>query len=198
MAAIAQPVAPLTPEDVDAMRDGGSLYDLVDGKLEKRTMSIAAGRVVTRAGFLLHAWLDEHPIADVIDAETTFACFPDDSRRARRGDVVVMLTERLTEEMLTGVVRVPPDLVLEVISPDDVFRVVLGKVAEWRAAGTQIVWLIEPATRRAMVFADTGDRILGEDDLLDGGNVLPGFARPLRDFLIVRGPAVPVPMPTDV
>ena len=191
--ALAHQIEPLTPEAVDAMRDGPHLYELVDGQLVERTMSIAAGRVVTRSCFLLHSWLDDNPIADVIDAETSFACFPRDARQVRRADVAVIRIERITEDVLTGVVRIPPDLVVEVVSPNDVMTDVLRKVDDWRSAGVKIVWVIDPMSRRALSFSSGGDRIVGEAGTLDGGDALPGFSRPLADFLKVRGPAVVPP-----
>ena len=191
--ALAKPTPPLTPEDVDAMRDGDGLYELVDGKLIKRTMSLQAGRVVMRVGQLLLNHLDEHPLADIVDPETSFRCFPDAPRQLRRADVALILVERLNEDLLTGIVPIAPDLVVEVVSPDDILFEVIRKVGHWRAAGTREVWIIDPGNRLALSFGEGGDRIVHEDDALDGGDVLPGFRRPLADFLKVNGPRAVVP-----
>ncbi|MEM6313530.1 MAG: Uma2 family endonuclease [Planctomycetota bacterium] len=178
---VTQPPPEWTPEMVDALRDGRS-YELIDGELVERSMSILAGRVVMQVGRHLLNWLDGNPIADVIDPETTFACFADDPNEARRADVAVIAVERITDDMLTGVVRVAPDLVIEVLSPGDVAYDVNTKVDRWRAAGTRLVWVIDPMTRRVFVFSANAERILGAADELDGEDVLPGFACPVANL----------------
>ena len=47
--------------------------------------------------------------------------------------------------------------------------------------GTQLVWLVFPDDERVEVHsADGSVTRLGIDDTLTGGDVLPGFAMPLR------------------
>jgi Uma2 family endonuclease len=57
------------------------------------------------------------------------------------------------------------------------------KLREYFAAGTRLVWLVDPRPRTVRVH--TGPRRsvrLGPDDVLDGGTVLPGFAVPVREI----------------
>jgi Uma2 family endonuclease len=51
------------------------------------------------------------------------------------------------------------------------------KLGEYFAAGTQLVWIIDPPTRTVNVY-DSPDQFepLNVADTLDGGNVLPGFS----------------------
>ncbi|MCE2539222.1 MAG: Uma2 family endonuclease [Acidobacteria bacterium] len=52
----------------------------------------------------------------------------------------------------------------------------VGKIAEYFAAGTRLVWIVEPATRRVHVYRSLhGVQVLEEDGELTGGDVLPGF-----------------------
>ena len=177
-----------TPEDVAAMSNGPHLYELVDGQLLEGHKSLVGGRVVMQAAHLVLGHLDEHPIADVVDPETSFRCFPHEPDMLRRADLAVLLVERLDDSMLTGILTIAPDLVVEVVSPGDVMSEVLNKVDDWRRAGVREVWVIDPVTRRALAFGEAGDRVVNEDEPLVAEHVLPGFARPLRDFLRVRGP----------
>ncbi len=94
-----------------------------------------------------------------------------------------------------GFIEGPPDLAVEVVSPNDTAREVAAKVNDYLKAGTPLVWVIRPAERTVTVHrrpggADGADgtdgavgpvgaeeaRVLGEGDVLDGGDVLPGFA----------------------
>ena len=63
-----------------------------------------------------------------------------------------------------------PDLVVEVVSPGDRYGEVAEKVADWLAAGTQMVVVVEPQQRTVAVHrtADAVD-VLREGDVLEGG-----------------------------
>jgi len=69
-----------------------------------------------------------------------------------------------------------PDLAVEVVSPNDLAEDVHGKVREYLAAGTRLVWVLWPKYQAVSVHAPGAPtRELGPDDELDGGDVLPGF-----------------------
>ncbi|MEM6315499.1 MAG: Uma2 family endonuclease [Planctomycetota bacterium] len=170
-----------TPEAVNALREGKS-YELVDGNLVERSMSILADGAIGMVTYALVGFLLDNPVAEYVGSETTFACFPDDPTETRRADVALVLVDRLIPEALTGVVRIAPDLVIEVLSPGDVAYDVNTKVDRWRAAGTRLVWVIDPMTRRVFVFSANAERILGAADELDGEDVLPGFACPVANL----------------
>jgi Uma2 family endonuclease len=75
-----------------------------------------------------------------------------------------------------------PDLVVEVMSPDDSYSKVREKVREWLAGGVQVVWLVDPERRVAEVWQSQEEpaQVLSEDDTLRGEPVLPGFELPVR------------------
>ena len=51
------------------------------------------------------------------------------------------------------------------------------------AFGVRLVWEIDPVTRTVAVFdAPDHSRLLDDSQILDGGDVLPGFALPLADL----------------
>ena len=58
------------------------------------------------------------------------------------------------------------------------------KVGEYLDAGTRLVWIIDPDKRTAAAYRSATDvRVIGEADALDGEDVVPGFACPLKDVL---------------
>ena len=76
-----------------------------------------------------------------------------------------------------------PDLVVEVLSPGDSFDEVEEKVFEWLAAGCRMVVLLNPRRRTATVYRSPGDFVrLTVADVLDGGDVVPGWKLPLREL----------------
>ena len=57
-------------------------------------------------------------------------------------------------------------------------------MADWLAAGTRLVWVVDPQRREARVYRQDGSlAVLGDDDALDGEDVLPGFSCRLGDVL---------------
>ena len=69
-----------------------------------------------------------------------------------------------------------PDVAAEVISPEDRPGAIDEKVSDWLAAGTRVVWLVRPRERTVTVHRQGADPVvLHESDVLDGGDVIPGF-----------------------
>ena len=92
-------------------------------------------------------------------------------------DVAFVRADRLPPlEELDGFVPFPPDLAVEVVSPTDRFVEVAEKVAADLDGGVQLVWVIEPRRQTVTVHAaDRSVRVLGTQDTLDGGDILPDF-----------------------
>ena len=76
------------------------------------------------------------------------------------------------------------DLAVEFVLPNDRAEELRGKVREYLAAGTRLVWVIWPRLQLVTVHEVGGDyRELGPDDDLDGGDLLPGFQVRVADLL---------------
>lgn len=94
----------------------------------------------------------------------------------RAPDIAFLSRDKLTGVPLQEFVPFAPDLAVEVLSPDDTRARAAGKAREYVAAGTRLVWLLDPRGQRVHIFDASGSRALGIEDTLDGGEVLPGFA----------------------
>ena len=75
-----------------------------------------------------------------------------------------------------------PDLAIEVISPNDRYTEVNEKVADWLAAGTRMVVVVNPRNRTVNVHTPDGAVTLKMGDTLDGGEVVPGWQMPVADM----------------
>jgi Uma2 family endonuclease len=79
--------------------------------------------------------------------------------------------------------EIPPDLAVEVLSPDDRRGRVRDKIREYVAAGVPLVWLVDPETRTVLEYRGSlRGTEYDEADTLDGGDVLPGFTCRVADF----------------
>jgi len=76
----------------------------------------------------------------------------------------------------------PPDLAVEVLSPTDKPGKVRTKIANYLAVGTA-VWIVDPEEKEIEVYIPYKTaQALRLGDVLDGGDVLPGFKLPLKDI----------------
>jgi Uma2 family endonuclease len=73
-----------------------------------------------------------------------------------------------------------PDLAVEVLRESNTAKEMKRKLQEYFAVGVRLVWFADPKARTVEVFT-AADRstTLEENQTLDGGDVLPGFALPL-------------------
>lgn len=82
-----------------------------------------------------------------------------------------------------GLLKLAPDLAIEVLSPSETASELQEKLDDYRVAGTRLVWVVDPVRRTVMIVAsDAPVRWLHESDALDGGDVVPGFSCPVADI----------------
>jgi Uma2 family endonuclease len=75
-----------------------------------------------------------------------------------------------------------PDLVVEVASPSQTGPSIEEKTSS-ASPLARLIWAVDPVRRAVRVRRPDGtDRLLTEQDVLDGGDVLPGFRLPVGKF----------------
>ncbi len=102
----------------------------------------------------------------------------------RAVDVIYISRARLP--FPTGkALKVAPELVVEIVSPTDRWRVVRDKIEEYFAIGVERVWIVEPEAKTILVYRTPVDLIkLTQNDILQGEGVLEGFALPLVELFV--------------
>lgn len=181
---MATTVQPITAEELLRMPDDGSRCELVRGEL--RRMS-PAGQEHGRIAALLTASLVQHVTARrlgaVYAAETGFQIGrnPD---HVRAPDAAFVRQERLVEVgEAQGYFPGAPDLAVEVVSPGDTYAAIEDKVLDWLQAGCPMVVVVNPRRAAVTVYRSRDDaRILTAGDVLDGGDILPGWRLPVADL----------------
>ena len=170
------PVQSVTPEDLLAMPDA-ERYELVDGELRERDMSGLSSVVGRRATTLLGNVVDLAGLGYVAAADCGYRCFPWDAGKMRRPDGSFIAAGRLTDEELeAGYLYIPPDIAIEVVSPNDLAGDLHEKIEEYLRVSVTLVWVIDPRTRTVDVYRPDGSVTrLREADELTGEAVVPGF-----------------------
>ncbi len=92
-------------------------------------------------------------------------------------DVLFISNERYAQRKSQSYLDVAPDLVVEILSPNDSWSEVTQKLREYLDIGVRLVWIADPQTRRVYAYRSmTEVREFTEADELPGDDVLPGFS----------------------
>jgi Uma2 family endonuclease len=146
------------------------------------------GIVCARLAAALINFVEANELGLAFGAETGFVVERDPDS-VLGADAAFVSRERLaTVENFEKFFPFAPDLAVEVLSPGNTRREIAEKIVMYFAAGSRAVWVFDPKRRTAAVYASPSDvRTLGEQDTLDGGDVLPGFKLDLSKlFAVVR------------
>lgn len=180
---MAEIVGTATADELLRLPDNGFRYELVRGEL--RRMSPAGfrhGEVALRLGSSLSQHVRAHGLGRALAAETGFllASNPD---TVRAPDVAFVREARVPSGCTpSGFWPGTPDLAAEVVSPGDSWSEVREKVRDWLDAGCAMVLVLDPRERSVTVFRDGDVRILLGHDVLEGGEVVPGWTVPVREL----------------
>ncbi len=174
----------LTADDLLGMSSPrGERYELIDGTLFiKEPPGVRHGWIEANLGARLFTYVRERDLGRVMVGDPGFVTRSDE-RTVRAPDLVFVSYRRLPRGPVTeGFGRIAPDLAVEILSPGDRRGEVEAKVQEWLRFGVTAVWLIDPRKRRVRVVTGNGESVVGEGNVLHGGDAVPGFALPVVDL----------------
>ncbi|TFV63049.1 Uma2 family endonuclease [Geodermatophilus sp. DF01-2] len=178
----AQQSALMTAEQLFELPDDGMRHELVEGVLHTVAPAGAEhGWVGARLLVRIGAFLDTRDLGAVFTAETGFRLRRDPDT-VRAPDVAFVRADRVAEARVPGFPSLAPDLVAEVVSPNDRASEVVGKALAWLDAGVSAVWVVDPENRTVTVYRHDGVRVLRGSDTLQDEEVLPGFTLPLGEL----------------
>jgi Uma2 family endonuclease len=104
--------------------------------------------------------------------------------RCRLADVSFLSYQRAPKgQVPSGFLRVPPELIAEVLSEDDTWTAMEEKIRDYHRTGVDMVWVADPQTRTVRVFPRGGTpSVVHDGSEIDGGAILPGFKAPIARF----------------
>lgn len=157
--------------------------EMVHGMLVREPpLGMRHGRTQTLLARHLDRFVEEHGLGIV--ATEVGVVIDERGPTVRGSDVLFISHERLAGPLPDGFLRVAPDLAVEIVSPSNTASEIQQKVLEYLAAGSRMVWVVDPRSRTATVFRSRHDaEIVEEGEVLDGGDVLPGLRLPLASVL---------------
>jgi Uma2 family endonuclease len=170
------PVDAIRLEDSPEVPDKNG-FELINGEWVEKIMGGQAGRVAAVVNRRVDHYADAHTQGLFFASDTGYQIFPHKPSRVRKPDGSFIRRGRLPDDKPPrGHVRIPPDLAIEVISPNDLAEDIEERVTDFLEAGTTLMWVLYPSTRTVHVFRQgTGCSRLTASDELSGEDVLPGF-----------------------
>ncbi len=166
---------PITGEELAALGDIGRT-ELIKGEIiylmpTGHPHGFYEGNIT---GFLF-AFVKKHKLGRVLPGEVGIYTQrrPDTVRGA---DVAFISHERFAQVQSKSFLDVCPELIVEVMSPDDTWSEVNDKLAEYFAVAAKLIWIVDPRKQRIHLYRSLTDlEVLSVQDTLTGGEVLPGF-----------------------
>jgi Uma2 family endonuclease len=172
-----------TAEDLAAPGDD-SHFELIRGELRERLATkLLHGKVAGRFHTYLGVYSLEVLPGEVIHGETGYH-LEDDPDSVVTPDVSFIRRERMPpDDALDSFSRVAPDVAVEVRSPSNTQRDIEEKIVIYLGAGVRLVLVAYPDTKEIEAHRTDGSvRTYRVGEVLDGGDVLPGFRVPVAAF----------------
>lgn len=174
----------MTAEQLLETQPSDSRCELIEGELRRISPS---GWFHGETIGILHALLGHHVIkhrlGKIFGVEVGFILKrnPD---TVLAPDIAFIARENLPATMpTTAFWPGAPDLAVEVLSPHDKTGEVDEKIEAWLEAGTRLLWIVDPRLRTVTVYRSTTDVVVKTAaDVLDGGNMVPGFSTPVAEI----------------
>ncbi|MDX1994536.1 MAG: Uma2 family endonuclease [bacterium] len=167
---------------VNAPENANRLFELIHGEIvEMPTPAPKHNVVVSFMVGKIFIHLETNDIGRVFGDNTSYA-FTDEDEYIP--DVsFISYTTYPREQELPKKFTFAPDLVIEVMSPSNTAEEIQRKVETYLANGTRLAWVVYPTLKTIVVHQPSkGAATLKEGDVLDGGDVLPGFTLAVRSI----------------
>jgi Uma2 family endonuclease len=171
---------PGTATEEDAVKT--RLCELVDGVLVEKAMGYPESRLGFFLGRLLDEYGEQHGIGYVAGADALTRFKPG---LLREPDISFVRWERVPGGEVSDepIGKVTPDLAVEVVSIGNSRAEIERKKNEYFNSGVAVVWIVYPRTKSIRVWtAKDGSFKLTSDDVLTGGDILPGFSISVREL----------------
>jgi Uma2 family endonuclease len=171
----------LTVEDFWALpEEDGVRLELARGRVVREPApGLRHGSVAARVVALLHREGVERGLGAVLfDVGFRLIGVPG---TVRVPDVAFLRVGRIPAEGLPiGFGDGAPDLAIEILSPSNTASEMQRKALEYLDAGARLVWIVDPDAATVTVYRSRAEvRILGGDEPLDAGEVIPGLESPV-------------------
>ena len=175
----------ITGEELSKMPEAEPC-ELIEGRIVRMSpTSHIHGRIETRFASRLSSFVEAARLGQVLSGEVGIYIRrqPDTIRAA---DAAYISSARYAQSRSESYLDVAPELIVEVLSPDDAWQAVMRKLADYFSIGVQVVWVADPQARTVYAYRSaTEAKQFTESDTLTAPEILPGFTLPVAELFAV-------------
>jgi Uma2 family endonuclease len=177
-----------TAEQLLSARHEESRLELVKGDLI--VMSPASsehGRIASRILIRLGTHVETNDLGETFAAETGFL-IESDPDTVRAPDAAFVSYERMSEvDQSVAYLPLAPELVVEVISPNDSSSDVEAKAEQWLGAGSMIVLVADPKNETFRIYRSKSEiQVLHSGETFSSGSVCQNWQLSVNDVFKIR------------
>ncbi|HWE02868.1 MAG TPA: Uma2 family endonuclease [Tepidisphaeraceae bacterium] len=174
-----------TPQEI-IYAQSESRIEYVHGQLVEKPVHLESTEIEGTIYSLLRTEAIKTRTVRVFTASLGYRCFPKEPKSFRKPDVSVVHSDRIAHlPPRTGLVPLPPDLAVDVLSPGDLAYDVGDKIQEYLGAGVGVIWIVEPNTRSVSIYrADGSITHLRQNDEITGETFFPSFKCNVAEFFV--------------
>ena len=139
------------------------------------------GRIEFKLILRIGNHVEENDLGTLYPGDTDFVLDgePGNVRMSRRPDIAFVHRDRVVPSK--GYNYVVPDIAVGIISPSERPGAIRQKLSEYLEHGVQQVWQVYPDNQEIVVnLPDGSSKTYGIDDVIPGGDLLPGFDLKLK------------------
>lgn len=164
-------------------RPGLGPCELVDGRIVPMSPTgHFHARLEARLAAWFLAWADASGAWEVLTGEVGIYVRRDPDT-IRAADLAVISKERYARSVSPSYLDVAPELVVEILSPDDRWLDVTEKLSDYLAAGVDRVYVLDPRRRRIFAYRSlTQVAQFEEGQILEDPELLPELRLVLADL----------------
>ncbi|MCC6615126.1 MAG: Uma2 family endonuclease [Anaerolineae bacterium] len=162
----------------DAPENADRLLELIDGEIVEKVPTEEHGLLSSNIIGPLWVWVQTHRKGRVV-VEVRHRTLKD-QHNARIPDISYRETN--DPPVRKGSVPQMPDFAVEIKSPTDSLKTLREKVRYYLNNGTRLAWIVISEKQIVDVYAPDMEDLLIATDMLDGGDVLPGFTMAVKDI----------------
>jgi Uma2 family endonuclease len=165
--------------------EGGIGWELVDGQLVPvMPASFIHGNLIAEVCYRLRLHVEQSGLPGKVASDPGVVLgLRRDPERMREPDVIYIERSKLEGQDPERLLRVIPDLVVEIDLTSAKKPGGQQRILEYLEAGVRLVWVIDVHAHTAMAYRPDGSaRFIRPNEALDGEDVVSGFRLPLSEL----------------
>jgi len=174
----------ITGEELLAMGSEADLYELVEGRIKPMSPTgFAHGQYEVNFAQRLQRFVEQQKTGKVVTGEVGIYIRRDPDT-IRAADVAYISNERLAQrQKKKGYLDVAPEIVVEIMSPDDNWSEVMQKMREYFSIGVKLIWVADPEAKTIYAYRSmTEVREFKMGEALTADEMLAGFSVPVAEL----------------